>query len=86
MDFLGVIEGIGTDGRVIVRAVAVPDARDPVFDRRRKRIGSVRRVFGPVDSPYVSVEPLKGEALVNALGRRVYFEGGTRYGKGKGRN
>lgn len=86
MDFLGVIEEITIDGKAIVRGSVTPNNNDPVFDQKMKRIGFVRRVFGPVDSPYVTVNPIDKTALVNAVGKKVYYEGDPQYGKGKRRN
>ena len=85
MDYLGEIETITNDGKIIIRAVTTPDVNNPVFDSREHRIGTVKRVFGPVDSPYVTVVPgIKGDlsGLVNA---KTYFKGEIRDGKVKGR-
>lgn len=86
MDFLGVAEEITSDGKIVVRGVTAPEVGDPVFDPKQKRIGSVKRIFGPVDSPYVSVVPVDKSVLTNISGKKVYFEGATRHGKNKGRN
>ena len=86
MDFLGVAEEITSDGKIIVVGVAAPELGDPVFDAKQKRIGSVKRVFGPVDGPYVSVAPADKAVLTNISGKKVYFEGAAPYGKNKRRN
>ena len=86
MDFLGVAEEVTSDGKIIVLGVTAPEIGDPVFDARQRRIGSVKRVFGPVDGPYVSVVPVDKMLLTNISGKKVYFEGATSYGKNKRRN
>lgn len=74
MDFLGVVEEVGTDGNFVVRGVTTPDIGNPVFDSKERKIGSVKRVFGPVDGPYVSVTPFDKSILTNATGKKVYFK------------
>lgn len=86
MEFLGTAEEITAEGRIIVRSVTAPEPGDPVFDAKHKRIGSVKRIFGPVDSPYVSVVPSDRTVLTDIPGKRTYFEGATRHGKSKRRN
>ena len=86
MDFLGVAEEVTSDGKIIVSGVTAPEIGDPVFDAKQKRIGSVKRLFGPVDGPYVSVTPTDKTVLTNISGKKVYFEGATSYGKNKRRN
>lgn len=86
MEFLGTVEEITTEGRIVVRAVVTPEPGDNVFDQRNTRIGTVKRIFGPVDSPYVSVVPLDRNVIKNISGKKTYFEGATRHGKNKRRN
>jgi RNA-binding protein len=86
MDFLGVAEEVTSDGKIIVLGATAPEIGDHVFDAKQKRIGSVKRVFGPVDGPYVSVVPADKTVLTNISGKKVYFEGATSYGKNKRRN
>ena len=86
MDFLGVVEEVTSDGRMIVIGETAPEIGDPVFDSKQKHIGSVKRIFGPVEKPYVSVVPSDKAVLTGISGKKVYFEGATRYGKNKRRN
>ena len=83
MELLGVVEQITCDGRLIVRCSELPDIGSAVFDRKQKRIGTVGRVFGPVDGPYASVSP-EGGTL--GIGSETYFRGKTQNAKGKRRN
>ncbi len=86
MDFLGEVETITHDGVLIVRGGGLPDGGDVVFDNRKRRIGRVKRVFGPVERPYVSVVPADKSVLPNVMGRKTYFQGEYRNAKGKRRN
>ncbi len=86
MKLLGVIQDITFDGRLVVRASFAPYPRDRVVDNRSKPLGQVRRVFGPVDSPYVMVDPTGKDSLLGAVGKQVYVEEVKQYGKGKRRD
>ena len=83
MEFLGEVETITHDGFLIVRGGGVPDGGDTVFDNRKRRIGRVKRIFGPVDKPYISVIPSDKSVLTAIIGRKTYFQGENRYAKGK---
>lgn len=73
MDILGIIEGITSDGHALVRCENVPGLGATVFEGKR-RIGTVRRLLGPVDSPYASVS---GDGIHPGLeGKKVFFDGG----------
>jgi len=85
MNVLGRIEEITGDGRLIVQCSELPEIGQPVFDSQKKKIGTVKRVFGPVEAPYASV---KAEAPISekARGTEVYSNGGKGNGKAKGRD
>ncbi|NLK26403.1 MAG: hypothetical protein GX307_07525 [Euryarchaeota archaeon] len=85
MRILGVIQDITYDGRLVVRGGFAPRPRDRVMDYRKRPLGQVRRVFGPVDSPYVIIEPTGRNSLLGSVGKRVYIEEVKHYGKGKRR-
>jgi len=85
MEFLGTVAEITAEGRIVIKCAAVPDPGDHVFDSRQKKIGSVKRIFGPVESPYVSVVPSDG-TIVKTIGMKTFFEGAVRHGKNKRRN
>ena len=85
MNYLGDVETITHDGKIIVRAVSTPDVNNAVFDSHEHKIGTVKRVFGPVDSPYVTVLPVSRGSLDGLLNKKTYFNGEDRDGKGKGR-
>jgi len=86
MDILGVVEEVTHDGNIIVRGNVTPEYGNIVYDSDKKKIGTVKRVFGPVDRPYVSVAPANRSVSVGISGRNVYFEKGAQHGKNKRRN
>lgn len=83
MDVLGKVEEITCDGRIIVRCEVLPDIGDAVF-LNNERLGTVGRVFGPVDGPYASVNPMKG--MTANKGGMTFFKGRKRDAKDKRRN
>ena len=86
MDVLGIVENVSHEGLIIIRGDAVPDHGNIVYDAGKKRIGRVKRVFGPVERPYISVIPSDGSVLKDISGKKVYFERGVHYAKGKRRS
>ncbi|MDR0523441.1 MAG: hypothetical protein LBG62_03365 [Candidatus Methanoplasma sp.] len=86
MNELGVLESVSRDGTAVVSCVATPEVGDAVTDGRGKRIGAVRRVFGPVDGPYATVAIDGGAAADGLVGKNVYSNRGTRNAKDKRRN
>ncbi len=50
-------------GDLLVKASFAPRVGEEVFDARKRPLGRVRRVFGPVKSPYVMVEPHQEPSL-----------------------
>ena len=86
MKLLGVVQDISHDGRLIVKARFAPKRNAVVQDNLKVEIGRVIRVFGPVRSPYVSIQPVKEMKTLAVLGREVYvFEEGD-HAKGKRRD
>ena len=85
MQFLGEVETITNDGKIVVRAVNTPEISNTVYDSRERKIGTVKRVFGPVDNPYVTVAPTVKDDLNGLLNKETYFRGENKDGKNKGR-
>ncbi len=83
MEVLGIVEEVTCDGRMIVRCNNLPDIGTAVFDNNQNRLGTVGRVFGPVDEPYASVTPEGGPARI---GTQIYLRGNKQNAKGKRRN
>ena len=86
MDVLGVVEIVSHEGLIIVKSDDLPEYGSRVYDAKRNMIGTVKRVFGPVDGPYVSVKPYDKTVLKDISGKKVYFERGAQHGKNKRRN
>jgi rRNA processing protein Gar1 len=62
MRLFGIVKGTNPRGELIARASGRErvKAGNRMFDKRRNQIGTVKRVFGPVRSPYVCIRPKKG--------------------------
>jgi len=85
MEYLGEVETITNDGKIVIRAIDTPSPNAPVFDHRERRIGTVKRIFGPVDSPYVTVAPSEKTNLNGLLNKKTYHKGENKNVKGKRR-
>ena len=57
MELLGLVETVTAAGNLVVRACTAPDVNSAVYDGGNARVGTVKRIFGPVDGPYVTVVP-----------------------------
>lgn len=57
---------------IIAKCLAVPKLGEPVMDRRKKRVGNIADIFGPVNAPYILIKPASGlsaedqKALINS--------------------
>ncbi len=83
MRLLGVVQDISHDGKLIVKARFAPEARQIVRDNLKAEVGRVSKVFGPVRSPYVAIDPRKDLKTLAALGKEVYVQQEREHGKGK---
>ncbi len=70
---LGVVENIAYDGSVLVRARFAPPRGAAVVDRRRRPVGRVVKVFGPVKEPFATVRP-DGKPSISLIGSEVFVE------------
>ena len=86
MDVLGTAEDVTHEGNIIVRGEMTPEYGNVVYDSKQKKVGTVKRIFGPVDSPYVTVVPADRSVLKNITGKKLYIEKGAQHGKNKRRN
>ena len=61
-------------GLVIVRVPddAAPDLGTEAVDESLNEVGRVVDVFGPVDRPYVAVNPTDGADLARLVGETLY--------------
>ena len=77
MRSLGHVENIAYDGSVLVRAAFAPSRGTVVVDRRKRPVGKVVKVFGPVKEPFATVRP-DGKPAMALIGSEVFIEeGGT---------
>jgi RNA-binding protein len=83
---LGTVQEIAFDGKYVVRATFAPNIGMNVVDNRKRVIGRVKRVFGPVNTPFVSIEPVDNYRLPDVVGKQVYVEGVDEDAKTKRRN
>ncbi len=83
MRLLGVVQDISHDGKLIIKARFAPRMREPVRDNLKAEVGRVVKVFGPVRSPYVAIEPKKELKTLAVLGKEVYVQQERENGKGK---
>lgn len=71
MEFMGIVEGITSEGHALVKCESLPDIGSAVFDSDRRRVGTVKRILGPVDAPYASVS---GDGIRPELkGKKLFF-------------
>lgn len=71
MEILGIVEGITSEGHALVKCENLPDLGCAVFDAEKHRIGTVKRILGPVDGPYASIT---GDNLrQNLKGKKLFF-------------
>jgi len=87
MEFLGTVDIAGDAGTTIATCSKdIPDIGTQVFDSNKKQIGTVKRVFGPVDGPFVTVAVDDAAVLSNLKGKDLYIMRRTQNGKDKRRN
>ena len=82
LECLGYVETVSGEGRFVVRAETVPEINETVFDEKGKRMGTVKRVFGPVEGPYVTVSAENGMDLTDITGMKIYHKGEVKNAKG----
>jgi rRNA processing protein Gar1 len=70
---LGTVENIAYDGSILVRAGFAPPRGAVVVDRRRRPVGRVVKVFGPVKEPFATVRP-EGRPGIALIGAEVFIE------------
>ncbi|MDR0508431.1 MAG: hypothetical protein LBG63_01195 [Candidatus Methanoplasma sp.] len=87
MDFLGIVDETADNGTaVVILAGNIPDIGNHVFDSNRNKIGSVKRVFGPVSEPFISVAVDDAAILKGLKGKELYIIRRAQNGKDKRRN
>ena len=75
MNELGEVLHMAKSGRLIVKMSAPTGEKKviglPVVDSTGKQIGKIQEIFGPVVSPYASVQPSR-EKLTSIIGTKVF--------------
>jgi RNA-binding protein len=76
MNELGEVLHMAKSGRLIVKMSAATSEKKvigmPVVDSTGKQIGKIQEIFGPVVSPYASVQPSR-EKLTSIIGTKVFI-------------
>ena len=76
LNYLGQVRGLGYNGRLIVKGKYAPKLDLEVMDNGKRVIGKIARVFGPIDSPYISIKPPKNhKPSLDIVGKAVYVGG-----------
>jgi len=87
MEFLGIVDETADTGTAVVVCTGdAPDIGNHVFDSKKNKIGTVKRVFGPVNEPFVTVAVEDTTALKWLKGKELYVIKRTQNGKDKRRN
>ncbi|MCL2296293.1 MAG: hypothetical protein FWC29_04340 [Methanomassiliicoccaceae archaeon] len=87
MEFLGIVGEAADSGiAVVVLAGSIPDIGNHVFDSNKNKIGSIKRIFGPVSEPFVTVAVDDDATLKGLKGKELYVIRRTQNGKDKRRN
>ncbi len=84
---LGKISHISVQNHLIARANFVPRIGSTVLSGDNKKIGRVLDVFGPINSPYVSIIPdkrLNLDRMKNLVGSMLYLPSSKRRWRSKG--
>lgn len=83
MECLGYVETVSGEGKFVVKSEITPEMNDAVFDSKGRKIGTVKRIFGPVDGPYVTVNADDMSLLAGITGKKVFYRGEVKHAKDK---
>lgn len=81
---IGQILHAGSGNKAIAKVDVLPDLGATVFDVRKKPIGVVLDIFGPVSSPYVEVE-VKGQDPKKVVNYQIFTLPKSKHIKVKGK-
>ncbi|MEM0075724.1 MAG: Gar1/Naf1 family protein [Conexivisphaerales archaeon] len=70
---VGVLIRQARSGKLIVRLKGDAKAGEVLFDSDGRAVGKVTEVFGPIRSPYASLEPLT-DKVARVIGEKVYLK------------
>jgi len=80
--FLGIVDVVTKDGDIVTICGDAPTAGEIAYDSDQRRIGPIRRIFGPVERPYVTITNEKPVSAIRK-GDEIYLKRGTSNGKDK---
>jgi len=88
MEFLGIVDGTADNGiAIVIGTENIPDVGNPVFDSAGNKVGTVKRVFGPVGEPFITVTIGSAAVLKGLKGKELYTtKKRAQNGKDKRRN
>jgi len=88
MEFLGIVDETADNGvAVLTGAGDIPDIGNHVYDSKKNKIGTVKRIFGPVNEPFITVAVDDAAVLRGLKGKELYTtKRGSQNGKDKRRN
>ena len=70
---LGIITNITYSGLLLVRADFAPRIGEMVLDSRDKMLGTVARVFGPTNAPFVTIRPSENKTSLSVVGKELFL-------------
>jgi rRNA processing protein Gar1 len=75
MKYLGKVDDIIFNGKIIVRTTFKPRFGDIIVDKHKKTIGKVSQIIGPVKEPYIIISPNKNvKASFKLIGTDIYIK------------
>ena len=75
MKYLGRVVEFSYRAQIICKGSFAPPRSVMVFTQTMRPVGKIDRVFGPVDSPYIAIEPIDEKDLDLAnLGSEIYID------------
>ena len=74
MKFIGKIDDIIFDGRILVRTTFKPKIGTIVINKHKQELGKISQIIGPVKKPYITIKPKKElKSTFNLIGTDVYI-------------
>jgi rRNA processing protein Gar1 len=75
MRYLGKIDDIIFNGKILVRTTFKPKFNDIVIDKHKNNLGKIQQIIGPVKEPYIVITPKKElKASFKLIGTDIYIK------------
>ena len=75
MKYLGKVDDIIHNGKILVRTSFKPRFGDLVVDKHKNLIGKISQIIGPVKEPYIIISPNKDvKASFKLIGTEIYIK------------